>query len=70
MRHLVTASLVALTCLLAQAALADGEGPAVPIEKAPFHQPQFVQRLIVMDQDGAVDQRSHNDFPNVFRCSW
>jgi hypothetical protein len=41
MKCFVTASLLALACFAAPAAFAQDEGPAVPIEKAPFHLPVF-----------------------------
>jgi hypothetical protein len=39
---------ITLGCLLTQAALAEDEGPAVPIEKAPFHQPVFKNELVMV----------------------
>ncbi len=42
------ASVVMLACALSQAALAQDEGPAVPIEKAPFHQPVFKNEWVTV----------------------
>jgi quercetin dioxygenase-like cupin family protein len=47
MKHLLTASIV-LACALAQPALAQAEGPGVPIEKAPFHLPVFKNEYVTL----------------------
>jgi len=46
-RHCFAAAL-ALPCLLAPAAFAEEEGHAVPIEKAPFHQPVFKNEFVTV----------------------
>jgi len=58
MRHLVTALLAALTCLLAQAARAEDEGLVVPIEKALFHQPVFKNEFVTVLK---IDVPPHRD---------
>jgi hypothetical protein len=41
MRHIISASLFALSCALAPPASAQLEGKPVPMDKAPFHIPVF-----------------------------
>lgn len=46
--RVAAAATIALACLFARAALAEDEGPPVPIEKAPFHQPVFRNELVTV----------------------
>jgi hypothetical protein len=48
MRHLAATLCVALACALSQPAIAEDEGPAVPIEKAPFHLPVFKNEYVTV----------------------
>lgn len=48
MRQLLTAALVAVACTLVQPALAQDEGPGVPIEKAPYHLPVFTNEYVTV----------------------
>jgi hypothetical protein len=41
MQHLLTASLVVCACALVQPAMADEDGPAVPVQNASYHLPVF-----------------------------
>jgi hypothetical protein len=47
MKHLLTASIV-LACAFIHPALAQNEGPGVPIEKAPFHLPVFKNEYVTL----------------------
>jgi len=47
MKRLLTASVV-LACAFLQPALAQNEGPGVPIEKAPFHLPVFKNEYVTL----------------------
>lgn len=48
MTRIVAAAVAAFACVFAQAALAQVEAPAVPIEKAPFHLPVFRNALVTV----------------------
>jgi hypothetical protein len=48
MRHLIASSCAALACAFSQAALAQEEVHAVPIEKAPFHLPVFKNEYVTV----------------------
>lgn len=48
MRQRLTAAVVALTCTLVPPAMAQDEGPAVPIEKAPYHLPVFTNEYVTV----------------------
>ena len=50
MRHMIAGrcAAAAVTCLCGLAALAQEDGPAVPIEKAPFHQPVFRNEFVTV----------------------
>jgi hypothetical protein len=48
MRHLAATFCVTLACALSQPAIAEEEGPAVPIEKAPFHLPVFRNEYVTV----------------------
>jgi hypothetical protein len=48
LRHRIAISCVALACLLSRAAIAQNEGPAVPIEKAPYHLPVFKNEYVTV----------------------
>ena len=48
MKQLLTAAFVGLTCTLVQPAMAQDQGPAVPIEKAPYHLPVFTNEYVTM----------------------
>jgi hypothetical protein len=47
-RDLIAASAVALACLLSPAAMAQDEGHAVPLVKAPFHLPVFTNEYVTV----------------------
>jgi hypothetical protein len=47
MKHLLTASIV-LACAFIHPALAQNEGPGVPIEQAPFHLPVFKNEYVTL----------------------
>jgi hypothetical protein len=46
MKHLLTS--IVLACAFAQPALAQNEGPGVPIEQAPFHLPVFKNEYVTL----------------------
>ena len=48
MRHLIAISCAAFACMLSPAAIAQSEGPAVPIEKAPYHLPVFKNEYVTV----------------------
>ena len=48
MRPLIAISGIAFACLLSQVAIAQKEGPAVPIEKAPYHLPVFKNEYVTV----------------------
>jgi hypothetical protein len=48
LRPLIAISCVAFACLLSRVALAQNEGPAVPIEKAPYHLPVFKNEYLTV----------------------
>ena len=48
MRHVISASLLALSCALSQPALAQLEDKPVPMDKAPFHIPVFANDYIIL----------------------
>src|SRR5258708_20557058 len=48
MRHVVSASLIALACALAQPASAQLEDKPVPMDKAPFHIPVFSNDYLIL----------------------
>ena len=48
MRHLIATSCAAFACAFSQAALAQEEVHAVPIEKAPFHLPVFKNEYVTV----------------------
>ena len=48
MRQTLLVSFIAIACLFSQAAIAQNEGPAVPIEKAPYHLPVFKNEYVTM----------------------
>src|SRR5678815_5692807 len=48
MRHVISASLVALGCALAQPAVAQLEDKPVPMDKAPFHIPVFQNDYLIL----------------------
>ena len=48
MRQTLLVSCIAISCLFSQAAIAQSEGPAVPIEKAPFHLPVFKNEYVTV----------------------
>jgi hypothetical protein len=48
MRQTLLVSYIAISCLFSQAAIAQSEGPAVPIEKAPFHLPVFKNEYVTV----------------------
>ena len=48
MRHVVSASLLVLTCALAQPASAQVEDKPVPMDKAPFHIPVFSNDYLIL----------------------
>jgi hypothetical protein len=48
MRHFAATLCVIFACALAQPVIAEDEGPAVPIEKAPFHLPVFRNEYVTV----------------------
>jgi hypothetical protein len=58
MRHLVAASSVAFICLISPAAIAQEDGPAVPIEKAAYHLPVFKNEYVTVLK---IDVPSHRN---------
>jgi len=48
MKQLLTVAFVGLACTLVQPAMAQDQGPAVPIEKAPYHLPVFTNEYVTM----------------------
>ena len=48
MRQLLTAAFVALACTVVQPAMAQDQGPAVPIERAPYHLPVFTNEYVTV----------------------
>src|SRR3977135_949166 len=48
MRHVISASLFALACALAQPALAQLQDKPVPMDKAPFHLPVFSNDYLIL----------------------
>ena len=48
MKHIISASLFALSCTLAQPALAQLEDKPVPMDKAPFHIPVFSNDYLIL----------------------
>jgi hypothetical protein len=48
MRQLLAAAFMALTCTLVPPAMAQEQGPAVPIEKAPYHLPVFTNEYVAV----------------------
>ena len=48
MKQRLTAALVALTCTLVPPAMAQDQGPAVPIEKASYHLPVFTNEYVTV----------------------
>ena len=48
MRHILSASLFGLACVLAQPAWAQLEEKPVPMEQAPFHIPVFANDYIIL----------------------
>src|SRR6516162_2720934 len=48
MKHIISASLFALSCTLAQPALAQLEDKPVPMDKAPFHIPVFSNDYVIL----------------------
>ena len=48
MNQAILMSYIAIACVFSQAAIAQSEGPAVPIEKAPFHLPVFKNEYVTV----------------------
>ena len=48
MRHLLTASLIVSAIAFVQPAMAQNEGPPVPVEKAAYHWPVFSNDKVVV----------------------